>query len=358
MPRIIMGLILATLLCSPASAAPDGAALDAALEQLRREHLMPGITAAVVYPDGRLIAAAAGSTVGADARALTPDDRMLTGSIGKTFVAALMLDVCLQRGLSLDTPVSRWFAGEPWFARLPNARDITVRMLLNHSSGVPDHVEDPRFLAAVKDGTAPLAHLALLDFVLDRPPLFSAGKGTQYTDTGYILLGLLLEKITGASYESLLRARLLEPLQLRATQPSDRRDLPGLVAGEATTPLGGDVHPAVEWTGGGLVSTSRDLARWAWLLYQGRALEHPYLPLMLADSGLGDARGRYGLGVFIRQREGGDVYGHAGWFPGYRSLMLYLPAERVSIALQVNSDAPRDLAACAFELLAALGIAD
>jgi D-alanyl-D-alanine carboxypeptidase len=190
--------------------------------------------------------------------------------------------------------------------------------------------------------------------VLDRPPLFPAGEGYNYTDAGYLVAGLILEKAMGRSYYEMLRERFIEPLQLLHTVPSDQRDIPELVAGrqERVWYLPGrvvDAHgslrwnPAVEWTGGGLATNPQDLVLWAKALYEERAFPGPYLDELLdSPSNAGENNG-YGLGVYIyRNTPLGTAYGHGGYWPGYRTGMAYFPDHRVAVAVQLNADESGD----------------
>jgi D-alanyl-D-alanine carboxypeptidase len=140
---------------------------------------------------------------------------------------------------------------------------------------------------------------------------------------------------------------------LSNTIPSDRRDLPGVVVGYAgkSNDLGGydasivegrmAVNPQFEWTGGGMASTADDLARWAKLMYEGKAFPPSLLPTMLdaVPAKLGPNTS-YGLGVIVRQTVTGPVWGHSGFFPGYATEMLYDPATKVAVAIQVNITQP------------------
>ena len=137
--------------------------------------------------------------------------------------------------------------------------------------------------------------------------------------------------------------------------PADRRDLPELACGHlaannplalpVTTLIDGQLrfNPANEWTGGGLVSNPQDLARWAKLLYEGKAMPFDYLDELLATSPQdSDKPTRYGLGVFVTDNSKlGRSYGHGGFFPGYLTRMAYYPKQRVAIALQFNTDHPK-----------------
>ena len=315
------------------------------------------MTAGFVLPDGRSGSVAIGL---ADLERKTPmrvGDRMLAGSIGKTYFSAVALQLVAEGKLDLDTKIKKWLGSEPWFARLPNGADITLRMLMNHTSGVPEHVLDPTFIAAVKK--EPDKHWSppeLVAYVLGKKPHFPAGEGWSYADTNYILAGMIIERVTGRDLYSLVKERLLDRFHLEATSPSTSRVLAGLIPGHSGkgSPFGiegpsikdGKVifNPQCEWAGGGFVSTSEDLARWARLLYGGDVLSTQSLEKLLAGVPAKTGRGdQYGLGVQIRLSPWGKSLGHGGWFPGYLSEMEYFPATRLAVAVQFNTDDMRSL---------------
>jgi len=328
------------------------------LDALRRRHGFPGATAAYVWTDGTSGTAATGFADVEAGRPMTPDSRMLAASIGKTFVAATVAALAHEGALDLDAPVARWLADRPWFEQLPNHEHITLRHLLTHRSGLPDHVHLDAFAADVSrrwhtPGPA-FTPDALVQFVLNEPPLFDAGNGWAYTDTGFILVGLIIQEATGLDYYDIIQERFLTPLNLNRTSPSNRRDLPGLAAGYAaknalgfprkTTDSDGVLtwDPGLEWTGGGLVSTSEDLARWGTALFGGTALPEVALDVVLSSSPIDPDRPgiHYGMGVAIyRSTPSGPVFGHGGWIPGYTSSLRYYDDHGVAIAFQINTDA-------------------
>ncbi len=331
--------------------AGERAQLQQLLEEIRKEHNVPGATAAAVFADGSEIAVAVGFADLEEQIPMTPDTRMPAGSVGKTFVAATAIALWQEGKLGLDDKMSRWLGEHEWFERVPNAEDLTVRHLLRHRGGLPDHVYFPEFhqaILGVRDPDFYLRPAQLMAFVFDKEPLFPAGEDFSYADTGYILLGMVIEKAGGKPYYQQLRERFLDPLGFERTLPADRRQLPEVAAGYLDRdPLGlpftktmrqGSlmIHPLNEWTGGGLVSTSLELARWAKALYEGKALPKPYLDELLACPGKGDSC--YGLGVFVEQGPEGPAYGHPGWFPGYITRMTYLDDHDMAVALQVNVD--------------------
>jgi len=326
--------------------------LEQTLEQFRDRHDLPGVSFGFVSLEGDEGAVVAGWSDRETKAALKISDRFLAGSIGKTYVAAVALQLAGEGRLDLDALISRWLGEETWFSRLPNAEKITVRMLMNHTSGIPEHIERPEFSDAV--AASPYRTwqpYELAGFVLDAEPLFPPGEAMSYADTNYIVLGMILEKITGRAYYASLKQRILEKFGLTDTVPSDNARIPGLIAGYAERPSpfknqGKTIkqgmlvlNPQGEWTGGGLASTPLDLARWARIVYQGNAF--PDALMVQALDGVpafGRTDERYGLGVQIWNSDHGTCVGHGGWFPGYLSLMAYYQELNLAVAVQVNSD--------------------
>lgn len=331
------------------------------LSELKASADYPGVTVGFVLPDGQSGSVSVGYADLESKTALKPTDRMLAGSIGKTYVAAVVLQLVQEGKLNLDDKIATWLGKEPWFPRLPNAAELTLRMLMNHTSGVPEHVLDKTFLAAVKaDPDRVWKPAELIAYILDAKPLFAAGKGYAYADTNYILVGMIFEQVTKKNLYAEVQRRLLNPLRLTRTIPSDRRVLPEVITGYSmpNSPFGYEgrmmqdgkfvFNPQMEWTGGGFASTAEDLARWAKALYEGRVLKPDTLAQMLngvdTPGGRGGGQGsKYGLACQIRPSEWGTSYGHGGWFPGYLSEMEYFPDKKIAIAVQFNTDAGRQI---------------
>lgn len=328
------------------------------LDEFHDQYGFPGATAAFVLPDGSVGAAATGFADVEAGREMTPNTPMLAASTGKTFVAATVLALESDGRLSQHDHLADYLGDRAWFAGLPNGNDITIAQLLRHQSGLPDHTSIPTFATAVTEriaaDEAAFMPEEVVSFVLGQDALFEAGAGWAYSDTGYILLGLIIEQVTGRDYYEVVDETFLGPLGLNDTIPSNRRDIPELAVGytvpdnpfglpERTADAGGQLvwDPAMEWTGGGLASTSRDLARWGNLLYGGNALPVPYLDQLLdgvsvAPDATDDS---YGAGVSISTNTPyGPVYGHGGWIPGYISSLRYYADYGVTIAFQINTD--------------------
>lgn len=362
MRRVVTAAAIVALLAAGACAvAPDRSGLarrlEATLDDFRGRYGFPGATAAIALPDGTVVTAASGIADVENGRAMTPATPMLAASIGKTFVAATVLALETEGLLSRKDRLSTHLGDRPWFEALPNARTITIGQLLHHSSGLPDHVQLPEFqrawarLATPDSGFDPED---LLRLVAGQDPLFEAGTAWAYSDTGFVLLGQVIEKVTGQPWHAAVRARFLDPLGLTGTVASDRPALPGLAIGyvakgnpfglpERSSDADGQLlwNPAVESAGGGYTSTSHDLARWGHRLFGGTAMPGPYLDRLLDGVPVdpGAPATLYGAGVAIyADTPRGPVYGHGGWIPAYVSSLRHYADHGATIAFQINTD--------------------
>jgi D-alanyl-D-alanine carboxypeptidase len=344
------------------ASSPDTAALkqklQAQLDEWHSSAKFAGATVGVVLADGTSFGLATGYS---DRDAKTPmraSDLMLAGSVGKTYCAAAAMQLIKEGYFSLDDHIEKYLGKEKWFSRLPNAKDITIRQLMTHTSGLVRYEFKEQF---TKDLTADPTKVwkpeELVAYILDTKAPFEAGKGWDYSDTNYIVLGMIMEKTTGRKYYDLVKSRVLKPLKLKNTVPSDSPRIKGLIQGYAGSdnPFGGKdavlengkfiINPQFEWTGGGMAATSEDLAVWAKTMYEGRAFPSDMLPIML-DGVSAPMLGRdakYGLGVIIRPTRAGLTYGHSGFFPGYMTDMMYFPDKKIAIAVQVNSSVFPDI---------------
>lgn len=331
--------------------------LQAHLDEWRAGGAFPGASVGVVLADGTAIGLVTGVS---DRSAKTPmrvDDLMLAGSTGKTFFAAVALQLIEDGRLDLDAPISRHIGDRPWFARLPNARDITIRHLMTHTSGLVRYEMNPAFTADLRAKPdkvwSPEEEIA---YLLGAEPPFAAGEGWDYSDTNYIVLGMILEQVTGTRLYDEVDRRFLGPLGLTRIVPSTSRRIPGLISGYAgpRDPLGFPdevlvdgtffVNPQFEWTGGGYATSALHLARWGHALYTGGAVS-PAMVKLMVDSAVPARLGpetKYGLGVIIRESTPvGPTWGHSGFFPGYQTELVHAVERHVTVAVQINTSAPR-----------------
>jgi D-alanyl-D-alanine carboxypeptidase len=333
-------------------------ALQLKLDEWHKAGSFPGATLGVVLANGESFGLAVGFSNRETRTSMKPTDRMLAGSVGKTFAAATALQLVKEGKIGLDDKIEKYVGSEGWFSSLPNAKDITVRQLMNHTSGLVRYEFKEQF---TKDLTANPEKVwkpaELVAYLFGEKAPFEAGKGWDYSDTNYIVLGMIIEKVTGRKFYDEANRRLLKPLKLTDTIPQDGPRLKGVVQGYAgpNNPFGGTdtmivdgkfvINPQFEWTGGGYASTAHDLARWAKMIYEGKAFSSDLLPQVLdgASAPMLGRETKYGLGVIIRKTTVGTSYGHSGFFPGYMTDMMYFPEHKVAIAVQVNTSVGRSL---------------
>lgn len=325
------------------------------LDSVRTSGRAPGISLGVVLPDGSSCGVAVGWADTSRKIPLLSTSLLLTGSVGKTYVSAVVMQLAAEARVELDAPIARYLGNAAWFPRLPNGERITVRQLLNHSSGLVRYEFDSNFVRDLRANPlkiwTPEERIA---YLFDRPAPFPAGEGWDYSDTNYIVLGMIVESVTGRSLNDEIARRLLRPLALRSTRPSDSPELPGVANGYAGpgNPFGGfdatitdgrfTINPQLEWAGGGYASTAEDLARWMRDFFAGRAF--PDSLVKQATTGVAapmlGGNVSYGLGVIIRPTPIGVTWGHSGFFPGYNTDARYWPEHRVAVALLWNTSVP------------------
>ena len=340
------------------SQTPLKTALQTKLDDWHKAGSFPGATFGVVLANGESFGLAVGFSNTETKTPMKPTDRLLAGSVGKTFAAATALQLVKEGKIGLDDKIEKYLGSEPWFSRLPNARDITIRQLMNHTSGLVRYEFKEQF---TKDLTANPEKFwkpaELVAYLLDEKAPFEAGKGWDYSDTNFIVLGMIIEKVTGKRFYDESNRRLIKPLKLTGTIPQDGPRLDGVVQGYAgaNNPFGGKdamieqgkfvINPQFEWTGGGYASTAHDLARWAKMIYEGKAFSANLLPQVVegVPAPMLGRESKYGLGVIIRQTPVGVAYGHSGFFPGYMTDMMYFPDHKVAVAVQVNTSVGRNL---------------
>lgn len=330
-------------------------------EKLNEWHLagkFPGATLGVVLADGESFGLAVGHSDRGKKTPMRFDDRMLAGSTGKTFAAATAFQLVSEGKLSLDDKVEKYLGSEPWFDRLPNSHQITIRQLMNHTSGLVRYEfkkEFTDFLTA--DPMKVWTPEERLAYLFDEKPPFEAGKGWDYSDTNYIVLGMIIERVTRKPFYDEARRRLIRPLKLSNTIAQEGPVMKGVIQGYAGegNPFGGKdamiengrfvVNPQLEWTGGGWASTSLDLARWAKMYFEGKAFSSTLLPQVLdgVPAPMLGKDAKYGLCVIIRNTAAGISYGHSGFFPGYLTDMMYFPDGKFAVSVQVNTSVGRDL---------------
>jgi D-alanyl-D-alanine carboxypeptidase len=360
MLRLALTFLL-SLVVSAQTSIPQQPAIQAYLDAWRAASGVPGVAVGIVTKDGTVVGLASGESDKVTHRKMQPTDLMLAGSTGKTFFAAVAVQLIEAGKLDLDAPISKYLGTRPWFSRLPNSKDATVRQLMTHTSGIVRYEFNEKFTADLRAQPDKVwTREEQLAYLFDTQAPFAAGQGWDYSDTNYMVLGLIVEQITGAKYYDLIRDRFLKPLGLTDAVPSDQRRIPGLVPGyvgegDPILPAGDVmkdgvlvVNPQLEWAGGGFATSPVALAQWGHELYAGRALSDKARRPMI-DSAVPAKLGagsQYGLGVIIRPPAPvaamtSVTWGHSGYFPGYMSELIYVVDTGVTLAIQINSSAAR-----------------
>lgn len=313
------------------------AALQRTMDRIRTVVPVPGIQVSVRSTDGRAWSGASGLAVIEPPRLVSPRTGFAIASITKTFVAALILQLVDAGRLSLDDTLDRFL---PDFRR---ANRITIRMLLNHTSGIDNYFENPKYNRQVfRDTSRRWTFDEILGFV--RGGYFPPGEDFHYSNTNFVILGRIAEEVTRAPLHEELRRRFFDPLGLRDTyfQPEERSPETAHAhlaysGGYYDHTRGSRVVPhmsaaTVAWAAGAIASTASDIGRWAEALYGGSILS----PASTAEMMAYDPRTEYGLGMRMRLFEGRRGFGHTGGIRGFTSAMWHFPREGWTITVVMN----------------------
>ena len=317
----------------------DGAALQEALDQI----VATGATAALARVDSR-----SGSWRGASGvvelgrPAPAPvGGRFRAGSITKTFVATVVLQLVGERRLGLEDTLERWLPGA-----IPNGAQITIRNLLQHTSGIFDYTE--ALFTSIEDVLnvryRTFRPEELVALAAARPSVFEPGTSWGYSNTNYILLGMIVRRVTRRSYAAEVAKRVLRPLRLHGTElPGTDIAIHGPHAhgyepieqnGEVVPLDFTEINPSMAYSAGELISTTADLNRFYRSLLGGRLLR----PAQLAEM-LGNPTGElnYGLGIYQQPLPGGPtLWGHTGGIFGYLSYSFSTPDAATQLTVSIN----------------------
>jgi D-alanyl-D-alanine carboxypeptidase len=315
----LLTLLLLAVAVSGCGGGDSGSAPPPPVDRIAQELALSGPESVIVHvADGdREYTATAGT------RQPRAEGRFRIGSVTKTFTAAIVLQLVAEGRLRLDDTLADHLPG------LAPERTITIRQLLTHRSGLANVTDYPAWLerASRSASTRPEDSLR---FAAAKPPVFAAGTRWGYSNTNYIALGLVIEKVTGRSYGEELQERLFEPLELESTElPRTRRVRDLNDPGE---------NPQVPWAAGAIVSNAADLARFFSALLSGRVLEDDSLAEMKRIAPI-DRRTGVGLGIYSSELPCGRFWGHDGGILDYATLVQASDdGERVAV-VSLHGDA-------------------
>ncbi len=337
----ILPLLLAVAIVQPATAATPAAKAEVAryagtlLEKAYPDASQPGMAVLVARGDEVLYRGARGAASIELGVPLSPDQVFRLGSITKQFAAAGVLKLAEDGKLSLDDPLAKFVSG------YPGGDKVTVRMLLNHTSGIRSYTDMPGVMDGPIQKTVTTAQL--IDTFKNEKPDFAPGAGWHYNNSGYVLVGAVIEAASGMPWHAYLKKSFFDPLGMKHTGYGDETlaMIPGHVMGYTLVDDKWAVAKYLSMTqphaAGALVSTVDDLLRWNRALHEGRVLKADSYRQMITPVGKATEE-KYGFGITHEQLRGQGMLQHGGGIFGFSTFLLYLPEEDLTVAALYNAD--------------------
>ena len=314
--------------------------------EMEKQHL-PGLSLAVTK-SGKVIKAKGYGLASLETNTpATPETVYELGSLTKQFTATAIILLASEKKLSLDDPIDRWVPGVPdtW-------RQVRIRHLLNHTSGIPNHTE----MAVIRENEGKAYELAELLAVMSEPPVkFRPGEAWAYNDSGYVLLGWVVEKASGRPYASFLTDRIFRPLGMSATRANAPEEVvpnraSGYVRRDGLFHRGRPVSPTQSFGAGHLMSTALDLAKWDATLQGSALLTRPQLEQMWTPTRLNDGRkvstpwpiedlkdSSYGFGWLVGCQRGHRIVAHGGSISsGFSTYLVRFLDDRLTVIVLTN----------------------
>ena len=338
--RYILASAAAVAIAAPAYAVePDFAAKAEAIVDAAYPATGPG-GAAIVTEGGKVVyAGGSGMADIAKGHPITPDTVFRLGSITKQFAAAVVLQLVAEGKLSLDDPLTKFVPGYP-----EPGGHATVRQLLNHTSGIQSYTGIPGWMASDKVHTPHTTAEMIAEF-RDQPAEFAPGEKWNYNNSGYVLVGAVIEAVTGKPWYQAIAERITGPLGLTTIRYGGEEAATPAFATGYTSPDAGKFAPAraidmsVPHAAGALIGTVGDLARWSNALHHGKVVPAPLYAQMIAPTALpGGKSEQYGFGLAQDALRGMPTITHSGGIFGFGTNALYIPERDLFVAVFTNSD--------------------
>lgn len=346
---MIKPLLLASALCCAGNVAlaadtlPDAQAVNRYATQLLQQQPIdsngPGLTVLVARGDELLFKQAYGMASIELGVPLSPQHKFRIGSVTKQFAAAALLTLIDQGKAALNDSLSKYLPD------YPNAEAITLQQLLNHTSGVKSYTGIPDYMH--NKIRYELSTAELIAEFKDLPVDFAPGAEFKYNNSGYVLLGAVIETISGKSWHQYIHDALLQPHQLsNIVYPGEQSIISGMAGGYSLRP-GQDVTQAAllsmtqPHAAGALVADADALWQWNRLLHGGTLLKaDTYRQMITASGAAAENDGNYGFGISSGTLRGMQELQHGGGINGFVSLLVYLPQPKLTVVMLRNSDGP------------------
>ena len=324
----------------------DRTALTAIIEKGMIDKRLPGLNVGIWIPGRGTLVRALGEGNLETGAPMDIADHVRIASITKTFTATAILQLVDQGKLSLDDTLARFIDG------IPNGERITIRNLLNMTSGIYDFPADPQFMEAITaDPLMAFGPDDVIAILRRNQPNFEPGAEVVYCDTNYILLGVILEAVSGRKAAEIITHDFIEPLRLKGTSFPDTPAMPepyahGYYAGEDARGPFEDFtvsNPNLPWTAGAMISTLEDLRVWAKVLATGTELSPATQRerLTFRPFTTGNEGASYGLGILNYS----GFLGHYGMIFGYTTAIFYLPEADATFVISGNQSTNFSMAA-------------
>ncbi|GGG94874.1 serine hydrolase domain-containing protein [Silvibacterium dinghuense] len=315
----------------------ERAKIDAAAEKVLATTGVPSATLAVVEHGEIVYTHAYGDARLSPKLAATPAMRYSVGSISKQFTAAAILLLEQQGKLSIDDPVSKYLPD------LTQAKDVTIRMLLSHTSGYQDYWPEDYLMPPMREAVT-AQHI--LDVWGKKPLDFEPGTKWQYSNTNFVIAGRIVEMVSGEELMPFLQEHIFKPLDMEAVWNSDAKKLGDTDAEGYIRYALGPLRPAPKegkgwmFAAGELAMPAYDLSQWNISMMNRSLLEKKSYDEMAASVKLKDGTdSHYGLGIFVRQYDGHVLWEHSGEVSGFTAENLVFPDDKIAIAVLTNQDA-------------------
>ncbi|MDP9174338.1 MAG: beta-lactamase family protein [Planctomycetota bacterium] len=346
-----LAMIILGLAASLAQADPSTEKVDAFVSQQLQSRHIPGISVGILQDGKVLLATGFGFGNVELSTPATADTVYGVMSMTKQFTAAAILMLADENKLALDDQIGKYVSDAPtvW-------NDVTIRHLLTHTSGIPDYTDAPGFFQAIRTDSTPQE---LIQPLKSKPLQFPPGTKWRYSNTNYYLLGIIIEKASGASFGRFIDARIFQPAGMAASRLNDLTDvIPNRASGYQWIGENVDRPPTVVtgyhgrknvlqnaiyisptrlWAAGGAVSSVNDLIRWEQTLAAGKLLKAETVQEMSRACKLPDGKEtEYGFGNELGVIKGHHFSGHQGSGVGFNSSLLRLDDDHITVIVLCN----------------------
>ncbi len=330
--KLFFGIIL-TLACVPIAFAqtPEKVKLDQFFDRLAEKNKAMGNI--VIAREGKVLYTRSigySQVSGTQKKPLTAANRFRIGSITKMFTAAMILQFVEEGKLRLTDTLHKFLP------QVPNAGKITIGQILSHRSGIPNVRREQN--AGRNVNTIPMTNDEHLALIVKATPDFEPGTTSLYSNSGYFLLGLIIEKLSGKSYEANLQEKISKKIGLRDTYTAtgnidvnNKETLTYFMIPGSDWKQVPETHPSILFGAGAIVSTPADLAKFIQALFDGKIVSKQSLGKMIT------MKDGEGLGMTTFLFAGKTFYGHTGGADNYGAWLAYLPEEKLAVAYTTNA---------------------